>query len=236
MSCRTSLLRGARPLRGMYTGLGRIISIGPPVGAGSSFSDQREDLRHSFFLDKLKRRANAPPHAQWARPAGHRFSAPPCCQTPPHRAEPPPTHSHSSNRASIRRTIRSCAILSPALISTAAALRFVITTLISPRYPGSITPASVRHPRAPRVQTGPPPAPHALPETPAQSRSPRPASRPQPASRPKPRTGQQQGRQTDRYAHTGGVEYPDAAFKTLITTASCCIASNCIMALSGGKK
>ena len=32
LSCRTGLLRGVRPLRGVYTGLGRMAFFDPPVG------------------------------------------------------------------------------------------------------------------------------------------------------------------------------------------------------------
>jgi hypothetical protein len=61
MSCRTGPLRVARPLRGVYTGLGEMIFVGPPVGRKKDNPDQREDLCCFFHPDKLKRRANARP-------------------------------------------------------------------------------------------------------------------------------------------------------------------------------
>ncbi len=77
--------------------------------------------------------------------------------TPPHTPEDPnpftprsvrSSDSTSSNSASIRRTTRSCATRSPANTICASSDKFVSTTLISPRYPGSITPASVVSPRS----------------------------------------------------------------------------------------
>jgi len=60
MSCRTGLLRGGRPLRGVCTGLGGVIFFGPPVGRGENDdSDQREGTCFLCCRDRLKRRANA---------------------------------------------------------------------------------------------------------------------------------------------------------------------------------
>src|ERR1700722_13142794 len=70
MSCRTGPLRVARPLRGVYTGLGMISGRGPPVGRDDLSSDQREDLC-SILPRQVKKACERPPHAQWARPAGH---------------------------------------------------------------------------------------------------------------------------------------------------------------------
>jgi hypothetical protein len=39
MSCRTGPLRVGRPPRGGYTGLARMIFVGPPVGRGTNGSD-----------------------------------------------------------------------------------------------------------------------------------------------------------------------------------------------------
>jgi len=70
MSCRTGPLRVERPLRGVYTGLAGMIIVGPTVGREMNDPGQRPGRRSPFHPDRLKRRVNARPNAQWARPAG----------------------------------------------------------------------------------------------------------------------------------------------------------------------
>jgi hypothetical protein len=58
MSCRTGSLRGRRSLRDSYTGQGRTIRSGPPVGRRDLSSEHREDHGkvHTSRSDRLPRR------------------------------------------------------------------------------------------------------------------------------------------------------------------------------------
>ena len=62
-SCRTGPLRVGRPLRGVSTGLGRIILFGPTVGREMMIPTDGRTYVLFSSQDKLKRRAERPPHA-----------------------------------------------------------------------------------------------------------------------------------------------------------------------------
>src|SRR5271170_6410846 len=71
VSCRTGPLRVGRSLRDLYTP-----SVDAPVGRGEiSCADQREDFLHLDLPGQVKKACKRPPHAQWARPAGHHYFA-----------------------------------------------------------------------------------------------------------------------------------------------------------------
>jgi len=70
MSCRTGPLRVGRPLRGGCTGRGGISDIGPPVGRDYYFPTNGRTTNDRSCKKDIQA-TKWPPHAQWARPAGH---------------------------------------------------------------------------------------------------------------------------------------------------------------------
>src|SRR3984885_9027605 len=100
MSCRTGPLRVERPLRGGYTGFAAAIICWPPVGRHIYDSDQREDRCSSFFLDKLKRRANARPTRSGPVRQDIITSFPSSSATSPTPSSPSPSGPHTPSQTS----------------------------------------------------------------------------------------------------------------------------------------
>ena len=71
MSCRTGPLRVERPLRGAYTGLGNMILLLPPLVGIIIFRPTGGPML-LISPRQVKKACERPPHAQWARPAGHK--------------------------------------------------------------------------------------------------------------------------------------------------------------------